>query len=838
MEKIENMSTSNEIEDEPIIVLGEEFDQYAMIFDRYKDSEIFGETGLLSKYYMYGQKRCLFSNICVYFFMEFRMDTLMESEHYQDSPEIEQWDLECKTWDLIQRLYSHRVQKSHELPNIHEYSSNVILEEAFYIQTPEAMENTIILNWLKDIFPEPPLLEISGKKWLYTRESIRMKRLQRKTLKEDQLIDELDPDAPTRQRKLLDDKDFEFERKFLRNLFLLIRSGDFDKACDICKETGNFLRSAILQGCIEYRDPLIELGVMGTKRKQLWKKMCYELSKQTELDPYERALYGALCGDLQSVLEVCETWEDYLWAYCNSICEYQITMNLKQLGKIKPSQVVIIPNVDSISLPSILENLIHSDNELIRNDANEPMRIIQSNIITSKVDELILNLNTQLQDIKNGTSSIDITSVPSFLRFVVHFILLLRHTNISIDQNNCNSLIQAYIELLAAGGKQDIVPLYVAQLPHDMSIEIYAKFLNINDDQQRIDQLHLAAKYKLDILNSLRRTVDIVYSTALINDDIFNSFTLELVPITSTPSEWDLHQIRALEWMKSSDDLKYDIIYKSNILYRRFLCMNTYRFEKFWLIILVRGKLNAAQTLNLRLSSSVLITKDMVESEDSPEQDKKFRHATEYLGYSSLCIGYMRYENWKNIMSNGLNDIKNKIDSTEKRQWKLDVQVSINLSVYILIFREQWKNALQPSTSLSKEIGCTQAHSLYPSLKVLYICFLIPPYNLKYTTDPIIYNELVKIRNIYIPELVCLLHKVYYDTHTLFPRRAVFIFLSTLTLHRNLHACMELSCIVADDEKKIYEAFLLTHRMPQYLKLLRQASIAMLGSHHSQSADS
>lgn len=35
-----------------------------------------------------------------------------------------------------------------------------------------------------------------------------MKRLQRKTLKEDQLIDELDPDAPTRQRKLLDDKDF------------------------------------------------------------------------------------------------------------------------------------------------------------------------------------------------------------------------------------------------------------------------------------------------------------------------------------------------------------------------------------------------------------------------------------------------------------------------------------------------------------------------------------------------------------------------------------------------------------------------------------------------------
>lgn len=769
-EKIENTTESYEMIEDSAIVLGEEFDEYAMIFDRYKDSEIFGETGLLSKYYMYGQKR---------------LDALMEVEFNENSPEFEQWDLECKTWDLIQRLYSHRVQKSHELPNIHQYSSNVILEEAFYIQNPEAMENTIVLNWLKDIYPEPPLLEISGKKWLYTRENIRMKRLQRKAYKEDQLIDELDPDAPTRQRKLLDDKDSEFERKFLRNLFLLIRSGDFDRACDLCKETGNYFRSAILQGCVEYRDPLIdennsEMGVMGTKRKQLWKKMCYQLSKQMELDPYERALYGALSGDLHSVLQVCETWEDYLWAHYNSICEYQITMNLKQLGKIKQSHDIALPNVDSISLSSVLESLVHSDNELIRDVANEPMRIIQSSIITSKIDELISNLNMQLQDIQNRTSSIDITSVPSFLRFVVHFILLLRQTNISIEQNNCNNLIKAYIELLAAGGKYDIVPLYVAQLPHDMSVEIYAKFLSdINDDQERINQLHLATKYKLDILNSLRRTVDIVYSEALIKDDIFNSFTGNLVSITDPPSEWDLHQIRALEWMMSSENLKYDIIFKGNILYRRFL---------------LKGKLNAAQALNLRLSSSTLITRDMIESENNPEQDKKFRHAAEYLSYFSLCTGYVRYENWKNIMSSGLNEAKNKNNFTGKRQWKLDVQRAVEecAATFHELIQGSW---LHPDTLFVSE-----------------------------AEDPIAYKELMKIRNIYVPEFVCLLHKVYYDTHTFFPR--------------NLHACMELSCIVADDEKKIYETFLVSQRMHEYLKMLRSASIAMLGSHHNKSNES
>ncbi|KAG5437807.1 hypothetical protein PCANB_000521 [Pneumocystis canis] len=745
---MENIPILSEIIEESNIILGEEFDEYAIIFDRYKDSEMFGENGLLSKYYMYGQKR---------------LDVLIESEHHEDSLELEKWDLECKTWDLIQRLYSHRVQKSYELPNIHEYSSNVVLEEMFYAQNPEAMENTIVLNWLKDIFPEPPLLEISGKKWLYTRENIRMKRLQRKLYKEDQLIDELDPDAPTRQRK----------------------SGDFDKACDLCKETGNFLRSAILQGCVEYRDPLIdennsELGVMGTKRKQLWKKMCYELSKQTELDPYERALYGALCGDFQSVLQVCETWEDYLWAYCNSICEHQITTNLKQLGKINPSHDILIPGIESISLSSVLENLVHSDNELLRNVANEPMRIIQSNIITSKIDELILNLNKQLQDIRDRRGSIDIASVPSFLRFVVHFILLLRQTNVPVDQNNCNNLIQAYIELLAAGGKKNIVPLYVSQLPHDISMEIYAKFLsNIDDDQERVDQLSLASKYKLDMLNSLRRTVDIVYSTALINDDVFNSFTGELVPITDAPSEWDLYQIRALEWMKSSDDLKYDIIFKGNILYRRFL---------------LRGRLNAAQALNLRLSSSILITRDMVENEDGLEQDKRFRYATEFLGYSSLCIGYMKYENWKNIMSSGLNDAMDKNNFMGKRQWKLEVQRAVEecVSTFYELIQGSW---LHPDTLFVSEAD-----------------------------DPITYKELMKIRNMYIPELVCLLHKVYYDTHTLFPR--------------NLHACMELSCIVADDEKKIYETFLISDRMSEYLKMVRCASIAMLGSYHNKSNES
>lgn len=42
------------------------------------------------------------------------------------------------------------------------------------------------------------------------------------------------------------------------------------------------------------------------------------------LDPYERALYGAISGDLTSVLPVCTTWADVLWAHVNAQFESRV----------------------------------------------------------------------------------------------------------------------------------------------------------------------------------------------------------------------------------------------------------------------------------------------------------------------------------------------------------------------------------------------------------------------------------------------------------------------------------------------------------------------------------
>ena len=46
---------------------------------------------------------------------------------------------------------------------------------------------------------------------------------------------------------------------------------------------------------------------------------------------YERALYASLCGNLPSLLFVCENWEDFLWAHCRCLVDVRVECELQKL---------------------------------------------------------------------------------------------------------------------------------------------------------------------------------------------------------------------------------------------------------------------------------------------------------------------------------------------------------------------------------------------------------------------------------------------------------------------------------------------------------------------------
>ena len=155
---------------------------------------------------------------------------------------------------------------------------------------------------------------IPSNRWMYTREDIKLRKLNPRQVPTNNIVTELDPDAPLRQGKTLHPDDEPPEQTLLKQIFSFIRRGDIKKAQEICRDANAHWRAASLSGVPED----------GTTLNNGWRKACLQIARQGQVDRMERAIYGAICGDLDSVTPVCGTWEDLLWAHYNTIYTWKL----------------------------------------------------------------------------------------------------------------------------------------------------------------------------------------------------------------------------------------------------------------------------------------------------------------------------------------------------------------------------------------------------------------------------------------------------------------------------------------------------------------------------------
>ena len=83
---------------------------------------------------------------------------------------------------------------------------------------------------------------------------------------------------------------------------------------ELCVRVGQEWRAASLEGWKLYHDPNYESGtgggdggeklpVEGNKHRDVWKRVAWNLSQDSQLGQYERAVYASLCGNIrESVL--------------------------------------------------------------------------------------------------------------------------------------------------------------------------------------------------------------------------------------------------------------------------------------------------------------------------------------------------------------------------------------------------------------------------------------------------------------------------------------------------------------------------------------------------------
>ncbi|KAJ2708268.1 Nucleoporin nup84 [Coemansia sp. IMI 203386] len=782
--------------------------------------------------------------------------------------EADYWKAESSTWDLLERIYALRVQSlaagddscmnddSGDLGSdcrVPERSTSLTTTDFTRAQELMASDNLLaecaeLRRWLEENAPEFQPVETRKGYMFYTRKSIkdRERAAAGKTGSAsnavDRVVTEADPDSTSRQRKALAHEDAEYETSLVRTLFEYVRRGRAGNAIDLCIESDEPWRAASLKGGLLWRDsrlepePEIETETengssmriddaevkdidirpdfpAGNINRSLWKQACAALAQDENNDLYERALYAALSGRLDEVLLVCESWEDHLWAYVNTMVETQIDLGIKDSGLLyTPAQSTTLSHIQSKHPPVrdiklVLEALSSHDTPALRQEANEPFHRLQSAIVLNELPEYLGDYARRMQ-----TGELD-ESETRILRFVIHSALHVRGLGFELPADAIDCLIERYIDTELATQYRELVASYVAQLQPGKRTEIYARFLQgISDSLPvRLNLLKVGANHGLDTAAISRRATELVLSSLETYSPLQDAAFVLAEPAAPI-NDKEHGQIRAIEWITSNSQLyEYALVETCRLVRRFLLCGRTNAatqllnslpedfVQQEWLKSIQEPaspmpESNAQTTGN---GDQAAAADPFVESSKSL-QEKSHETQTcvyEYIHLLSLCDAYAQYASWAEIAC------KRPVDTGK---------VGARLQIQWL----EWKDLVTASTDRT-------VHML--RVKLLEVDWLSTQslcIDNSIDVAPSRLEELARLREIYIPETVVRLHSVLFATRD--------------AISQNLKRSLDLSQLVADENLGIYRLMAKPSplypnaRLADFMDLMRRSAFEIL----------
>ncbi|CUS06982.1 unnamed protein product [Tuber aestivum] len=773
---------------------------------------------------------------------------------HESAADVVHWELEHQTWELFGTLSSHRLDgriRAQELPAElanNKYTSNQRLRQHLRETDARFQEWCLILQWLCTYAPDPSDLfdnieEIGGKGgWMYTKESLKAERRLRGKKGKATLVfgslgggrpgnkvTELDPDAPSRQRKQLENEDMESERFLFRAIWVFLRKGDLKGAKDLCAEMGEFWRAASLGGGEEAWDPMVDgqrfdnqsdeesmdmsensqaEGVTGNRRRELWKRMCYAIAHRSGAEEWEKAVYGTLCGDFESVAPICASWEDHLFAHVNSLVEEYYSQYLLQHGRLSPT-AMSFPAFDSTAFHSRTGSLAEDDTVLsriidtlasldhIQAESRVPLRVIQGSLMSLRFHELVDELYRQLLTFRDnpdydplgeeGSIGVDVTDCRT-LRIVVHILLVLQLLNAGFTEDTpyhtqAEFLIAAYIEFLAEAGKLKLIPLYAGRLSPQKAIDVMGVILNkIREEPLRLELLELMRTHNIDYVGCLKKGMEIALGLTKSHYENERRHVATLSVTADEILEEDNLLIQGLEWLVlGGDELKAESVKCATVVYKR---------------LLLSGRLAAAKRVSQTIRSTDLI----------PEGGDINDFA---------AGGMMEDDGFRGVFD------------SEVDQWALAVIIEMEVFIQALDELEAWNELLGQRTERhhpdrARKAALSEAYtSTNHKLGKVIRSWLdetlstVPPFPPQ--SHIIKASSIVAIRNMYIPELTFALHDVYIEAGK--------------HVSKNLLGnTLELATVVADPNRSVLKCFTETARVEEYLRALGLASRSVLGA--------
>lgn len=356
-----------------------------------------------------------------------------EAEGARIDEELQHWELEKQTWDLLRRLlplrYADRKATEPKRRDMNKFQDSSQLWEEFLQSDITAQERKAIMECMQEFSDETSMNidemvheyqtkaergDIVAYGWLHTRTAIKMtKQMQgyigsldpnaarmtedhRNSTKTDPLVTQLDPDVITRQNRKLEPQDEYFERAIWLGCYELLRRGrSMSEIRDWCVERTEVWRAVSMSAMPLSKDSEGERTVSNPLATLLWRRTCYALARNGGTDDFERAVYGILSGDIPSVEKVCETWDDFVFAHYNALLRSQFDSYVTKCSSPESVQAA------TQSLPVFNALQFHGDgaplgervvqyletNPKTADEARDPIKALQGAIISDSVSQ-------------------------------------------------------------------------------------------------------------------------------------------------------------------------------------------------------------------------------------------------------------------------------------------------------------------------------------------------------------------------------------------------------------------------------------------------------------------
>lgn len=462
---------------------------------------------------------------------------------------LEHLENERATWQLVRLLYTDRLSiastsadDSMDVTATSGISSSPKINvgekevaDRLFDSDSEVRQVQIVIDWLEalekekmeDFYEKVEFFTDKAEAWENTLHSLQRTRGGANVPRGH--VTELDPDASVRQNKSLADLDREDESRLQRYLFALVRSGQFDKAQNVCHHVGQSWKAATLEGWRLHHDPNFEalapdgqpLPTEGNPLRRLWKSAAWMMADDDRVALYERALYAALTGNLITMLKVVDSWEDALWSYCRTLVDQRTEETLETQAMPFASLITqsLPPRYSEkeLSIDQIFEEMekINWNKKVSR---PSKMQQVQSYIISGDIDGLLDVMHgwlteDPLED-EDGNVGDDIDDsnrlTPHLIRFMAHLVLFLRSAGLCSAGDELGvALILKYVEVLIASKMTDLVATFTSHLPTTTQAEVYAAFLEgVSEDGERRRVLELGRDVGLDVRTITKMVVD------------------------------------------------------------------------------------------------------------------------------------------------------------------------------------------------------------------------------------------------------------------------------------------------------------------------------------------